>query len=264
MITPGRIRLATRVVWIGGGSVFTALLLVVGTFQVVSALAHEERTTEATYDAAQVRAIEVSTDHGTIEVVGTTGSTVTVRSRISDGIVETEHRQEVIGDRLVIDDDCTPLAGLFCRADHFVEVPTGTEVDVRTRTGAISLTDLRGSVRAQTDNDRISADRLSGTVDLRTSNGRIQGTNLSALLVEASTGNGGVLLSFSAAPTDVRVTTGNGGVEIVVPDTPEAYRVDLSAGRGGTDSPIRTDPASPRLISGRAGNGSVSVRYPAG
>ena len=49
---------------------------------------------------------------------------------------------------------------------------------------------------------------------------------------------------------------------VVLPDTPDAYAVDIDTDNGNVRNDVRTDPTSSRTITVSSDNGSVTVRYP--
>ena len=49
---------------------------------------------------------------------------------------------------------------------------------------------------------------------------------------------------------------------VVLPDTPDAYAVDIDTDNGSEHNDVRTDPASSRTITLSSDNGNVTLRYP--
>jgi Toastrack DUF4097 len=100
-----------------------------------------------------------------------------------------------------------------CSADYRVVVPDNVPVDVRTTSGAIRLSDYRGSARIAT---------VSGDVDVRAFCGF-------SLQVRAETGDIGVGTSCALERLSLRST--RGGVHAIVP--PGRYQVDVESASGG-------------------------------
>ena len=101
---------------------------------------------------------------------------------------------------------------------------------------------------------------VSGPLQLSTDNGRVEATRLRSATVTADSDNGRVQLEFAAAPTTVVATSNNGRVEVVVPADGTAYRVDAQTDSGSETIDVPTDPTSPRTITLRTDNGSVTAR----
>jgi hypothetical protein len=101
----------------------------------------------------------------------------------------------------------------------------------------------------------------SDSVRLDSGGGSIEVTGLSAASIEANADGGGVLLDLAGAPISVIASSNGGDVEIVLPDTTDAYRVDVTSNGGSTSADVRTDPASDRTITASSNGGDVVVRY---
>jgi hypothetical protein len=258
--SPGRSGVGTA--WKVAASVFAVLLLGWGTLQVVSQLAHEERTTSTTFDAAGLTVLDVQVDSGSINVVGTDAEDVTVTARISDGLLSTAERQTIVGDRLELRGRCPGPVSNFCDVAYTIEVPARMGVYARSENDSIRLTGVEGDIDARSNNGPVVV-RGSGEGRLRlaTDNGTVDGTDLRAAEVDADTDNGSVTLVFARPPTAVEATSDNGDVTVAVPDDGTAYAVDVATSRGSDAAPIRTDPSSRRTIRVRSDNGSVLITY---
>ncbi len=170
--------------------VFAAIMVlgafVSGTFQIVTLLAHEERTEESSYPAAGIARIDVSNSTGSVRIVGTETDTIAVTAEISDGFRATGESQEVVGDTLELRGTCPNFGSDWCRVTYEIRVPAALDVHVDTDDGSIALDGLTGSLQATNDN------------------GRIEGTNLRSETATADTENGRIELTFVAAPSNVR------------------------------------------------------------
>lgn len=249
-----------RRAWIVGGSILAALALLVGTAQIVSALARE-RTTEAdAFPADGIRLLDVDSRNGAVEVLGGPVQEITVTARIDHGLRRTEHRATVEGGVLRVRSSC-PLLSSWCGVDYRILVPADLAVAIDVDNGRLIVRDVSGSVRADGQNGAIELARLSGELDVSTHNGRLESTGLRSDRVVARTHNGSLRLEFSDPPSAVEARSDNGRVEVVLPTTPDAYRVDLETDNGSTDAGVRTDPGSDRSVVGRTRNGDVTVRY---
>jgi hypothetical protein len=249
--------------WIIIGSLVTVVALGFGTYNVVGVLAHEEVTETATFEADGISLLDLDSDSGTVEVVGTDGDQIRLVAEISHGLRRTGHRAEVEGATLVVRSSC-PNFSTWCSVDYHLEVPTDLAVTANVDNGRITIRDIDGGVDVDSDNGSIELFRLSGSLTGSTDNGSLVATGLRSSAVLADSDNGRVSLTFADPPDTVQATTSNGSVEIVLPTGGETYRVDVGTSHGSTDVGVRTDPTSDRVIIGRTSNGSVTVRYPTG
>ncbi|MET0458041.1 MAG: DUF4097 family beta strand repeat-containing protein [Ilumatobacteraceae bacterium] len=257
---PGRTPSGVRVLW----KLF-ALLLVIpgiawGAYNVVVVLAHEERVETSSYPAAGLTSIDVHSAAGSVRIVGSERSTIDVRAEISDGLRSTGERQEVVGDQLRLRSSCPSVGSDWCSVDYEISVPSGLAISIKANNGLVTVTDTTGGVDIDNDEGSVELTDLSGDIVASTDDGSVRASGLTSATATVDSDNGSVTLEFAAAPTGVTATTDNGSVEVVVPDDGEAYRLDISTDNGGRTAEIPTDPASPRSITLRTDNGSVTAR----
>lgn len=250
--------------WLLGGSALTVAALGGATFGAVNVMAHEEQTETATFDARGVELLRVDSDRGTVEVLGGDVDEITVTADVSHGLLRTDVRTRVEGDAVVVDVDCPAGPHLWCSAHHRITVPSHLAVEVEAGHGRTLVRDVAGDVAVDGRSGRIELVRVGGDVEAETSNGRIAARGLRGDRLDARSENGSVRVAFAEAPTSVTARTGNGSVDVVVPEDDEAYRVEVESFVGGTDTAVRTDPASDRVVVALSRNGSVTVRYPTG
>ena len=249
--------------WIAIGSLATVVALGFGTFSVIGVLAHEEVTETATFDGADITAIDVDAENGSVEIIGGEGDEIRLVAEISHGLRPTSHRAEVEGSTLVVRSSC-PFFDTWCHVDYQLEVPADVAVTANVDNGHVTVRDVTGDVDVDGDNGSVELARLTGSLDASTDNGSVVATGLRSAAVRADSDNGRVSLSFAEPPENVQATSNNGSVEIVLPEGDESYHVEADTHHGSTDVAVRTDPDSDRLIVGRTSNGSVTVRYPSG
>ncbi|HEX2048817.1 MAG TPA: DUF4097 family beta strand repeat-containing protein [Acidimicrobiales bacterium] len=253
----------TRRAWVVGGSIVAALALVFGVFQVVNVLARERTTEVQAFPASGVRLLDVSSPNGTVEVLGGDVDEITVTARISHGLRRTSHRAAVEGNVVRVRSSC-PVLSTWCGVEYRITVPGDVAVAADVSNGRLIVRDVAGGVRADATNGAVELARLSGDLDVSTDNGRVESTGLRSDRVVARTANGRVRLEFSESPTAVEARSANGRVDVVLPNTTDAYRVDLDTDNGSTDAGVRTDPSSGRSVVARTNNGDVTVRYATG
>lgn len=259
-MNPGSARTAWRV----AGSIFAVAALAWGTVEAVSATAHRTRVETMRFDAATVDLVELHIADGSVTVRGTDTEEVRVSVRIDDGLLPTDDRAELQGDRgeiLVLRADCPPVVSRFCAAHYTLEVPRSVAVTVSTGDGRVDVSGIDAPVTLRSADGAVVVDDLGGPLTLHSADGSLVGTNLRSQIVEADTIDGRVELRFRSAPLSVEASTVDGSVEVVVPDDGEAYRVDLSTMDGATESLVRTAPDAERSITGSSYDGRVTVRY---
>jgi hypothetical protein len=248
---------SVRSAWIIGGSVFTVATIGLGTLQAVAGLAHEERTVRSVVDAP-VRVLDVRAS-GSVTVLGREAGPITVTERVSDGLHSPRRSQRVEGDRLVLRGTCHDFPATFCSDDFVIRAPRTVRVNVRAR--GITLTDVHGGAELTSDGGSIRLRRAGGTMRLRSHGGSITGTALDAPDIETSSYGGNTTLRFAVSPRRVDTRSHGGGIFLGLPDRSVAYRVDASARGGSTETLIRTDPASPRVLRAESYGGNITIRY---
>jgi hypothetical protein len=239
--TPTRPR--GRTAWRIGASVLALAALLWGSLSLVNLLAHGEARFARTFPAAGITTIDVSTDRGSVRVIGTDRDDISLHSYISDGLGGTDHTERVRHGRLAIDASCAFPVAYWCTASYTLRVPR----DVR--------------VIAWSGSGRVAVSGTTASVDVGTQHGDIAAEGLRSRQVRAATDHGSVQLRFASAPRHVTAASDHGDVDVVVPRTSAAYRVELSTGHGSTRADVRTDPGSDRVLELQSGHGDVTVRY---
>ena len=260
-VTPSR---RVRRTWLIVGSLVTVPVLLYGAIDVASALAHEERTEVAKFDAGGLQSVDVDNAAGSVRIVGVEDTdTVTVTARVSDGLRATGHDVRSEGDRLVVEGTCPTFLSDWCSVRYTIEVPSDLAVTAETDSGRVTVTDIAGDVEASSDDGRIELARIEGNVVLHSDNGSVTATGIRrASRAEATSENGRVRLEFLDPPDDVVATSDNGSVDVVIPDAGAiAYRVDADSDNGTVSFPVRTDPDGDRTITATSDNGDVTISY---
>lgn len=264
--------------------IFGALLAVGvlggGAFQVVTLIGHEEYTAFESYPAADISVLDVHSAAGSVTIVGRDDvDTIDVTARVSEGLRPTGNRQEVVGDRLELRGSCPNYGSDWCRVSYTVVVPSDTIVRASGDDGKLIASDLLAGADLDNDNGRIEARNITGPLAVSNDNGLIELADVTGPLtvdndngdivasrvdsqsIEATNDNGDVSVSLVSPPQLVNANSDNGDVDVILPDTGDAYRVDLTTGNGDTVSAVRTDPASQRSIVLETDHGDVTVRY---
>jgi hypothetical protein len=161
--------------------------------------------------------------------------------------------------QLTLKDGCPNGLVIFCDVSFDLRVPAGLALQLTTKNGAVAVSGVTGALDIHTSNGSITADGASGQLSLQTSNGAIRARDLHTAVVDATTSNGSVTVSFLTAPTQVAVTTSNGAVRVTVPRGSGPFKVDVATDNGSRTVDVPTDPEATSTISAHTSNGSVRI-----
>ncbi len=253
---------ATQTAWLAAGSVLTIGAFGWGAFNIVDLLAHEVRTVTEVVDAEGVSVIDIDNTNGRVIVTGTETDEITIVARISDGLRATGNSSRVVGDRLEIRATCPLFGSMWCAVDYQIEVPAGIDLDINADDGRVEVVDVSGALTIDDDNGSIDIRGADGPLRATTDNGSVHATGVRSETVSVDSDNGSVEIVMVTPPRALEATTDNGRVDVVLPDTPDAYAVDIDTDNGSVRNDVRTDPTSSRTITVSSDNGSVTVRYP--
>lgn len=251
-----------RSAWVIVGSIAAVVTLGFGMVQAIGFVAREQSTVRQSFPGAGLSLVEVTSDSGSIRVVGDDEESVRVVIRLEEGWSRIERVARVDGDRLVLSAACPVFSGPFCSATYEVHVPRRLDVVARSENADVGASDVDGAVTAGSSNGDVTGTRLGGEAQLTTDNGSVEGVDLTSDDVVGSSSNGDVELEMARAPRSVRAESDNGDVVVIVPRGSELYAVDATTDNGDAVTPIRTDPSARRRIVARSDNGDVTVRYP--
>jgi hypothetical protein len=254
-----------RVLWLAGASLIAVPMLVFGTYQVASAIAHEERTVSDSVPAAGLTGVDVEGSTGSVHVIGVEDSnTVNVRSRVSDGLRPTGYRTFVRDGRLVVRSTCPVYGSSWCSVSSTIEMPSDLGLSIHAD-GGVEVSDVHGGVSAHADGGSVTATRISGTLDLSSDQGRVEASGIDADHVVATSDQGRVDLTFTNSPRSVEARSDQGSVTVVLPEEPGVvYATTLETDQGSAQSLIVQDPRSDRTIIATSDQGDVTVSYATG
>jgi hypothetical protein len=142
-----------------------------------------------------------------------------------------------------------------------VQVPEGSQLDLRTTNGKVSTVGLLGNTIAHNSNGSIQAQGTRGTLSLETSNGPIsikggvgkisaKSTNGSIDIVadkavlDAHTSNGRINYQGSLGAGSHVLTTSNGSVSVKMP-ADAAFKLEASTSNGRINSDFTSDSETP-------------------
>lgn len=260
--TPPRRSPGVRFLWRLGGGLFAFLMLAFGVSQVIAALAHEQRRLDSSYPAAGIGIVEIHNDAGgQVEVVGSDTDAIRVRTHIHDGLIRTDHSEQVVGDRLVLDSGCPELFSYHCSVSYVVEAPVGVSLMVSSDSGHLEVSDIDGNVDVRSDAGGIDLSRIGGSVHARSDAGGVNAVGLRGDQVTVSSDAGGVHVDFAEEPLSVVATSDAGSVEVVVPRGTAEYKVTADSDAGSVTTEVETSPFAERTIVATTDAGSVTVRY---
>jgi Putative adhesin len=254
-----------RVLWLAGASLIAVPMLVFGTYEVASAIAHEERTVSDSVPAAGLTGVDVEGSTGSVHVIGVEDSnTVNVRSRVSDGLRPTGYRTFVRDGRLVVRSTCPVYGSSWCSVSSTIEMPSDLGLSIQAD-GGVEVSDVHGGVSAHADGGSVTATRVSGTLDLSSDQGRVEASGIDADHVVATSDQGRVDLTFTNSPRSVEARSDQGSVTVVLPEEPGVvYATTLETDQGSAQSLIVQDHRSDRTIIATSDQGDVTVSYATG
>lgn len=251
-----------RKAWLVVASVSAVFMLLTGTIQVTSLIAHEEVIEVSEIAVVGVTGLDIDNDAGATRVVGVDDAeTITVRARISNGLRKPHHEISRDGGTLVVEAGCPMIGSQWCEVDYTVEVPSDMDVDADAR-GRLTVTDLAGRLRLDADQGSVDLARVGGDITVSASQGSVDAVDLTATRVNAEANQGSVDLAFATSPDEIVTESNQGSITIVLPDEDGVvYATQTEANQGSATSDIREDPAAGRTIVAESNQGSITITY---
>lgn len=185
-----------------------------------------------------VSAVVIRGGSGSIDVTGSTRSTVRVSQQVSYSKTPPNATHSLHGGTLTLSYSC-PVE-LVCSVSYDIQVPRGVAVTVSAGAGSITLTSLTGPVSA------------------RASAGLITATDLRSATASFTSNAGAVLASFLAAPRSLTANTNVGPITLTVPGS-AAYRINTHTFVGSATVTVHRSGSSAHSISARSDLGSISI-----
>ena len=188
--------------------------------------------------SARVTAVVINGGSGSIDVTGSSRSTVAASQQLSYSGKPPTAAHALHGTTLTLSYSCPgePLCGV----SYAVQVPAGVSVTVATGSGPVTLTSLAGTVTARADAGLITA------VDMRSA------------LASFKSNVGGIVATFSVAPRTLTATTNVGPITLTVPGS-VAYRLSTHTVVGTSTVTVRRSDDTAHSISASSDLGSISV-----
>ena len=232
-----------QALWITLGGILAVAGLGWGTYTVISLLAHEEHTEQSSFAAADVSAVDIDNDNGSVTVTASDGDTVEITADVSDGWQSTEVSSSVVDGVLELRASCPLFVSIWCSVDYTISMPADRPLTID-GSGPLRVRGMTGPVNIDGDDGAVELDDIAGDITVSNDNGRIVGRRLTSSTVDAQNTNGRIELSFLDPPQTVSARTENGRIDVVVPDTDVLYRVDLHTRTGAPTTPCAPTPGA--------------------
>jgi hypothetical protein len=187
---------------------------------------------------SRVTSVVIHGGSGSVDVAGTSGSTVTVSQQASYSSTPPAASHELRGTTLTVSYSCP--TELVCGMSYDVQVPRDVAVSVSTSAGSVTLTSLAGTVTAR------AAAGLITAVDLR------------CAVASFNSNAGGIIATFSVAPRSLSASTNVGPITLTVPGS-VAYQVATHTVVGTSTITVRRGGSPAHSISARSDLGSISI-----
>jgi hypothetical protein len=194
--------------------------------------------TQAFTVSARVTAVVIDGGNGSVEVTGSSRSTVSVAQQATYSSKPPSATHVLHGTTLTVSYTC-PVQ-VVCGVSYDVQVPIDVALSVSTSAGAVTLTSLAGMVSARADAGLITA------VDLRSA------------VATLKSNAGGVVATFSAAPRSLTATTNVGPITLTVPGS-VAYRLNTHTFVGTSTVTVHRSDSSAHSISASSDLGPISI-----
>ena len=188
--------------------------------------------------SARVTAVVINGGSGSIDVTGSSRSTVAASQQLSYSGKPPTVAHALHGTTLTLSYSCP--GEILCGVSYAVQVPAGVSVTVATGTGPVTLTSLAGTVTARADAGLITA------VDMRSA------------VASFKSNAGGVVATFSVAPRTLTATTNVGPITLTVPGS-VGYQLSTHTVVGTSTVTVRRSTDTAHSISASSDLGSISV-----
>lgn len=212
--------------------------------------------------------ILVGLSNSSVTLISGKPGIVTVRRQVTWSRAKPVPEERIVGRTLQIRAHCSspllPPTGQ-CRSDLVVEVPPEATVRAEVAAGRIQAEQLTGAVDLTTYGGDITVSGLRGRLRARSDGGSITGSDLAGAETQVKARWGDVDLRFAAAPTLVQAAVGTGDVSIAVPRAgtgPDGYLVRADTGNGRQNVDVPQDSAGRHTIDAHSDHGDVTVRHP--
>jgi hypothetical protein len=222
--------------------------------------------------------VSLSAGAADVQVTQATGSTLRLTGKATYSLFRSDVTWQTTPSGVIISPQCHFFVGICSFSFHAV-LPAGKRAVLSDGSGNLTLRGLTGPVIAGSGSGDVQANVLTGTVNLQTGSGNITGSALSGPKVTLKAGSGNVAfdslesqdvvvtdgsgnidLTFTRAPTRVKVTNSSGNVNLVLPRGVR-YQVNATTNSGNRNVGVLQTSAPDHVITVTDGSGNVSVTY---
>lgn len=222
--------------------------------------------------------VSLSAGAADVQVAQATGSTLRLTGKATYSLFRSDVTWQTTPSGVIISPQCHFFVGICSFSFHAV-LPAGKRAVLSDGSGNLTLRGLTGPVIAGSGSGDVRATVLTGTVSLQTGSGNITGSALSGPKVTLKAGSGNVAfdslesqdvvvtdgsgnidLTFTRAPTRVKVTNSSGNVNLVLPRGVR-YQVNATTNSGNRNVGVLQTSAPDHVIVVTDGSGNVSVTY---
>jgi hypothetical protein len=222
--------------------------------------------------------VNLSASDADMQVTQAAGSTLWLAGKAEYSLIRSDVTWQTTPSGVIVSPKCHFFLGICSFSFHAV-LPAGKRTVLSDGSGNLTLRGLTGPVTAGSGSGDVQANVLTGTVNLQTGSGNITGGALSgpkvklkagsgditfdsleSLDVVVTDGSGNINLTFSKAPTRVRVSNSSGNVNVVLPRGVR-YQVNATTDSGNRTVSVLQTSAPGHVITVTDGSGNVSVTY---
>src|SRR5215831_18174057 len=222
--------------------------------------------------------VNLSAGAADVQVTQAAGNTLWLAGKATYSLVRSNITWRTTQSGVIVSPQCHFFLGICSFSLHAV-LPAGKRAVISDGSGNLTLRGLTGPVTVGSGSGDVQANVLTGTVHLRTGSGNITGGALSgpkvtlkagsgdiafdsleSLDVVVTDGSGNIDLTFSKAPTRVKVSNSSGNVNVVLPRGAR-YQVNATTNSGNRTVSVLKTTAPGHVITVTDGSGNVSVTY---
>jgi len=257
-----RSRRGRTLLWVG--SAIAVVAIAQGGYQTADWLSSS--TTVSSQSLGAVPTVELTADGDVTVTVGSPDS-IEVERRARTGFQDVSYEAVESGGTLAVEHTCPRWwSNGVCQADLVVQVPAGTEVVVRTGSGAVRVEGVEGDLRVDSGDGDVLVAGAGGRVDARTSSGRVEVDGAGTAVV-ARSGDGDVTVRDAGGTVEARTSSGRVVVDGVTGDATaesgdgdvEAREVTGSASATTSSGAVRVGGVRGDVVA-TSGDGEVVVR----
>ena len=222
-----------------------------------------DRVIDRTVTVSPGERLMLITEIGSVAVIGTDASNVTVRAELDgsrSGVRKFAVNVKRVAGGVEIDGhrttewwwDWSQLLDGGLRVTYTVNVPRHFHVVVQTAGGKLELRNLQGSIDAHTSGGSVRAGDLSGDIDIRTSGGDIEGERLQGT-TRLRTSGGRITIRGASGDSEFRTSGGSMRLYDI------AGRVQARTSGGSIDASVLGTRGDLQL---RTSGGNINVEVP--